>query len=116
MKNNKIIPLKKQQIEHDDIDIINEINKGLEKVDSTYQTYTPNVQWFEHMIIKEKEIARKKLIKDLVIFFIVAISVVSLLIITILQAPVIFFIVQLAVTIGLPIGVYITYRRRVITT
>lgn len=117
MKNNKIIPLnKKQQKEHDDIEIIDEINKGLEKVDSTYQTYTPNVQWFEQMIIKEKEIARKKLIKELVLFFLIAILIVSLLVISIFQAPLIFLIVQLAVAIGLPLGVYIHYKRQVVPT
>ncbi|MDF0726854.1 YxlC family protein [Cytobacillus sp. S13-E01] len=106
----------KQHTEHDNLGIINEIKIGLEKVDRTYQTNTPNLHWFEIMISKEKVIARKKLMKELVIFFIVAISVVSLLIITVLQAPIIFLIVQLAVTIGLPMGVYLQHRKRVIAT
>ena len=117
MKNNKIIPLNKiQQIEHDDQDIINEINIGLEKVDNAYSTYTPNLQWFEQMVIREKEVARKKFIRDLVIFFIIVITVISLLIITIFHAPIVFLIVQVAVSIGLPLGVYLHHRKRVIET
>ncbi|WP_209794277.1 YxlC family protein [Cytobacillus luteolus] len=115
MTEDKIIPLKKKQQQQDfDSNLIDKINKGLNQLDNTYQTYTPNVQWFEQMVIKEKEAARRRLVKELIIFFISAITILSLLVLTIFKAPVIFIVLQVIVTISLPLGVYIHHRKQVI--
>ncbi len=115
MTEDKIIPLKKKQQQQDlDSDLIDKINIGLNQMDNAYQTYTPNVQWLEQMVIKEKEAARRRLVKELILFFISAITILSLLVLTIFKAPVIFIVLQVIVTIALPLGVYIHHRKQVI--
>jgi Flp pilus assembly protein TadB len=115
MTEDKIIHIKKKQQQQEfDSDLIDKINTGLSQMDNAYQTYTPNVQWFEQMVLKEKEAARKRLVKELIIFFISAITILSLLVVTIFKAPVIFLVVQVAVIIALPIVVYIHHRKQVI--
>ncbi|QOR67358.1 YxlC family protein [Cytobacillus suaedae] len=115
MTEDKIIPLKKKLQQQDvDSDLIDKLNKGFNQLDNAYQTYTPNVQWFEQMVIKEKEAARRRLVKELIIFFISAITILSVLVLTIFKAPVIFLVLQVLVTIALPLGIYIHHRKQVI--
>jgi hypothetical protein len=45
------------------LDAIHKLQEGLSKVDQ-FPVYTPDLQWFENMVVTEKENNRKKLMKE----------------------------------------------------
>jgi hypothetical protein len=98
VKKQKVILLDSEQQNKLDLVAIHEMQKGLNKVDQ-FPVYTPNLQWFEHMVIAEKQNSRKKLFKDLLVFFIVALFILSGLIVSLYHMPVIFIFLQIITTV-----------------
>ncbi|MFZ7945330.1 MULTISPECIES: YxlC family protein [Bacillaceae] len=98
MKKQKVIILNSEQQNKQDFDAIHELQEGLEKIDQ-FPVYTPNLQWFEQMVIQEQHNKRKKLIKDLSVFFTIAFIILSGLIVSLYQMPAIFILVQIITTV-----------------
>ncbi|CAH2713591.1 hypothetical protein BACCIP111895_00727 [Neobacillus rhizosphaerae] len=98
MKKQKVIILNSEQQNKQDFDAIHELQEGLQRIDQ-FPVYTPNLQWFEQMVIQEQQNKRKKLISDLSVFFIVAFIILSGMIISLYQMPAIFILVQIITTI-----------------
>ena len=98
MKKQKVIILNSRQQNKQDFETIHELQEGLEKIDQ-FPVYTPNLQWFEQIVIQEQQNTRKKLIKDLLVFFIVAFIILSGMIISLYHIPAIFILVQIITSI-----------------
>ncbi|WP_066068268.1 YxlC family protein [Neobacillus soli] len=98
MKKQKVIILNSEEQNKQDFDAIHELHEGLNKIDQ-FPVYTPNLQWFEQMVVEEQQHTRRKLIRDLSVFFIVAFIIISGMLVSLYQMPTIFVIVQIITTI-----------------
>lgn len=92
--------------------VIQELQKGLGKMDS-FPIDTPSLQWFEQMVLNEKQLMKKRLAKDLAIFLMIALFVLSGIAFSLSQLPILFFIMQV-ITILFLIGyIILRYVRKV---
>lgn len=97
MKKQKIVILGSEQQNKHDLDTIHKLQEGLNQVDQS-PVYTPELQWFEQMVLAEQQKTRKKLLKDLSIFLIIALFILSALIISLYQLPIFFVFLQITTT------------------
>lgn len=74
--------------------VVKEIEHSLDLVEQKVPVYTPDLAWFEHLVVEEKQKLRKKFIFDVVLFCIVAMFVLSVVLFTLYSAPVVFFMIQ----------------------
>ncbi|WP_449539265.1 YxlC family protein [Ferdinandcohnia sp. Marseille-Q9671] len=116
MKKNKLILLKDKQLHEEDTDTIKEINEAFTKIDNNYSVFTPDLRDFEQMVVVEQQRQRKKFRRDLTIFILIALFMITVLITSFFQIPVVFVIIQGIATISLPIYSYIRYRNQVVRT
>ncbi|MFK9094169.1 YxlC family protein [Bacillus salipaludis] len=98
MKKQKVIILDNEQQNKQDFDAIAELQEGLQRIDQI-PVYSPNLQWFEQIVIQEQQNKRKKLFRDLSLFFMIALIILSGMILSLYQMPVIFILVQIITTI-----------------
>jgi hypothetical protein len=99
MKDRTVVPIEKNQQNEEYKDSIEFIIKGLDSIDKGIKVETPNIEWFEQMVLEQKEVARKKFVKEVSIFLLLAIIIVSVVLFTLYQVPLIFFALQGLVTI-----------------
>ncbi|MFD2443055.1 YxlC family protein [Bacillus sp. CGMCC 1.16607] len=91
MKKSKIIPLKTEQlIDHK---TIKKISEGLDSFDCM-PIETPSQNWFEHFVIEQQKKAKEKWRKELFLFALVAIFILSGIIFSLYRMPIIFIILQ----------------------
>ncbi|MCA1030825.1 YxlC family protein [Bacillus timonensis] len=116
MKKNKIIQLKSERHQSDMEDdcTIQTIQQAFEKVDETHSVYTPNLQWFEEMVRENQQKQRSKLAKEFAIFLLIAVVIVTGVVLTLLQTPLIFIVLQGLVLLALPIIIYWQQRKQVV--
>lgn len=107
VKKQKVIYLDNEQQNKQDFDAIHKLQEELTKIDE-FSIYTPDLQWFEQMVIQEQQKAKKKWRKELSFFMIIAFVILSGMIITIYQLPVLFMLLQIITTIF--IAVYTSVR------
>jgi Flp pilus assembly protein TadB len=98
VKKQKVVRLEPEQQNKLDLNAIHELQEGLNKVDS-FPLYTPDLQWFEHMVLAEKQKLRKKLVKDLSIFMMIAICILTGIVVSLYQMPIIFIFLQVFTTL-----------------
>ncbi|QED47102.1 YxlC family protein [Cytobacillus dafuensis] len=97
-----------EQLDEGLFEVIKEIELGLESVEKSDLVYTPNIEWFENLVVEEKRNIRKKLIFDVTLFTVVAMLVLSTILFALYSIPVVFFTIQGCVTIF--IVVYFTIQ------
>ena len=76
------------------LETIKEIENSLESVEQNAPVYTPNLEWFENIVVEKKQQLRKKLIFDVSIFSIVALLVLSAVLFMLYNIPAVFFALQ----------------------
>nr|WP_263328445.1 YxlC family protein [Neobacillus sp. Marseille-Q6967] len=81
-----------------DMRAVQELQEGLDKIER-FPVFTPDLQWFENIVVTEKEKSRKKLIKELSLFIMIAFIILSIIIVSLYQMPVIFLILQIFSTV-----------------
>lgn len=113
MSKNKVVPLKGgEQHEDENKKAIKAINDALKKIDDHHAVFTPDLIWFEQLIIQEKEKARKKLVRDLLLFWMIAFLITGVLLFSFFQIPAMFIIIQGLATLSLPlIGIWQRKKR-----
>jgi hypothetical protein len=99
MKNQKGISSKDEKMDKEFFDTISAINNGLEKLDSM-DTYVPDDKWFEQMVLDQQEIQKKNYRRELAWFILSAVLILSGVIFTMLELPILFFALQ-AVTVAI---------------
>ncbi|MDF2788789.1 MAG: hypothetical protein K0S80_1887 [Neobacillus sp.] len=112
MKKQKVVILDNEQQNKHDLDAIHKLQEGLSKVDQ-FPVYTPDLQWFENMVVTEKEKNRKKLMKELSLFFIIALFILSGIIVSFYQMPVVFLFIQIITTVFIVLYTINGYRKKV---
>ncbi|MFC4322106.1 YxlC family protein [Litchfieldia salsa] len=110
MKKNNTL---ENNVHHDLIDeeLLTQINTNLNKVNQVYPIFTPELEWFQQMAESQQLALRKKLKKDLLIFSLCALFILSGVFISLIQAPKVFFIIQGLVSLSAPVIVYLQYRK-----
>jgi hypothetical protein len=106
MKNQKEISPADEQMDKDFLETISAINNGLEKLDSI-DSYTPDINWFEQMVLNQQEIQKKKYLKEFGWFFFSALLILSAVLFTLLELPQLFFILQAA---AVAVTVFFSYK------
>jgi uncharacterized membrane protein YbaN (DUF454 family) len=98
MKNQKGIPSNHEQLDTEFFETISAINSGLDKLDSM-DNFVPDDKWFEEMVLNQQQVQKKKYRRELVWFILSAMLILSGVIFTMLELPVLFFMLQ-AVTVA----------------
>jgi hypothetical protein len=112
VKKQKVVILDNEQQNNHDLDAIHKLQDGLNKVDQ-FPVYTPDLQWFENMVVTEKENNRKKLIKELSIFLIIALLILSGIIVSFYQMPAVFLFIQIITPVFILFYSVNGFRRKV---
>lgn len=100
MSKKKVVPLGNEGQNEEEInETLQFIQSGLGSLDEGLEIDTPSIQWFENMVAAQKEAARKKLRKEVSIFVCIALIIVSIVLFTLYQLPVMFFALQGIATI-----------------
>ena len=101
MTNKKRISPDDELMDKELLETIRQINGGLEKLDSI-DHYLPSDQWFEQMVVDNQEKVKKNLRKELGLFILSALFILSTVIFTLMEIPQLFLLLQgaaVAVTI-----------------
>jgi hypothetical protein len=112
VKKQKVVIFENGQQNKHDLDAIHKLQEGLSKVDQ-FPVYTPDLQWFENMVVTEKENNRKKLMKELSLFLIIALFIISGIIISFYQMPVVFLFIQIITPVFIVFYTITGYRKKV---
>ncbi|MBT2662750.1 YxlC family protein [Bacillus sp. ISL-45] len=99
MKNQKGTSSKHEKMDKEFFDTISAINNGLDKLDSM-DTYVPDDKWFEQMVLDQQEIQKKNYRRELAWFILSAVLILSGVLFTMLEIPILFFVLQ-AVTVAI---------------
>jgi hypothetical protein len=101
MKKSKIIPMNIDQL--NDLKTMNKITEGLDTLD-TIHIETPSQNWFEHFVLEQQRLAKEKWRKELFLFVILAIFILSGIVFSLYRMPIIFIILQ-----GVGISIILIY-------
>ncbi|HAQ07764.1 MAG TPA: hypothetical protein DCR24_09665 [Bacillus bacterium] len=95
MTNRKKTSPDEEEMDKELLDTIIQINDGLDKLDSI-DHYLPSAQWFEQMVADNQEKVKKNLRKELGLFILSALFIISTVIFTMMEIPQLFLILQAA--------------------
>lgn len=112
MKKQKVVILDNEQQNKHDLDAIHKLQEGLSKVDQ-FPAYTPELQWFERMVQTEKQNSRKKLMKELSMFIMIALIILSGIIVSFYQMPVVFILIQIISSVFLVLYTITRFSKKV---
>jgi hypothetical protein len=112
VKKQKVVILDNEQQNNHDLDAIHKLQDGLSKIDQ-FPVYTPDLQWFENMVITEKENSRKKLRKELSLFLMIALIILSGIIVSLYQMPIVFLFIQIITTVFIVFYTITGFRKKV---
>lgn len=93
------MPLEDSQQDDDFLTVIEELESGLHKIDENFPLEQPTIEWFEELVVNQKEELRKKLIKEVTIFILLGLLVLSGVLYTLYQLPFVFISLQVLVTL-----------------
>ncbi len=112
MKKQKVVILENEQQNKHDLDAIHVLQEGLSKVDQ-FPVYSPDLQWFEKMVQSEKQNNRKKLVKELSLFIIIALMILSGIIVSFYQMPAVFIFIQIITPVFIAIYTIFRFSKKV---
>jgi antibiotic biosynthesis monooxygenase (ABM) superfamily enzyme len=112
VKKQKVVILDNEQQNNHDLDAIHKLQDGLSKVDQ-FPVYTPDLQWFENMVVTEKANNKKKLMKELSLFLMIALLILSGIIVSFYQMPVVFLFIQIITPVFIAFYTITGFRKKV---
>ncbi len=92
MKKSKIIPLPTEQ-QLNNQETIDSISKGLNSLESL-SFNTPSQMWFESFVLEKQRLAKEKWRKELFLFGLIAIVILSGIVFSLYRIPLVFIILQ----------------------
>ncbi|WP_370225167.1 YxlC family protein [Cytobacillus sp.] len=99
MANRKVLQLEQDHQDENFLAAVKKIEDGLESLEENVPVYTPDLQFFEHLVAEQKQSMKRELIKDLAIFTVAALFIVTSVLFMLYQVPAAFFILQGIVTV-----------------
>ncbi|UAC48944.1 YxlC family protein [Bacillus aquiflavi] len=94
-------------------EVIKKINDSLYSIDHKLPIYTPELQWFEQKVAEHKKRIRQSFMKDVFIFALVSLFILSATIFTLYQVPVFFLLCQGVFTAALTVYFTVRFMKRV---
>lgn len=82
------------QLNKEDDEFSASLNKSFEKVEQYFSVTTPELNWFEQKIVDQKKKIQKKWRHDLLLFSFIALVILSVMLTTMFQKPVLFLSLQ----------------------
>ncbi|WP_102261721.1 YxlC family protein [Mesobacillus jeotgali] len=95
MKNQKGISSSDEQMDKEFFETISAINNGLDKLDSM-DNFVPDDKWFKEMVLNQQRLQKKKYRRELAWFILSAMLILSGVVFTMLELPMLFFMLQAA--------------------
>ncbi|MEK3855647.1 YxlC family protein [Cytobacillus sp. FSL H8-0458] len=99
MANRKVLQLEQDHQDEQLLAAVKEIEDVLETLEENVQVHTPDLQFFENLVADQKQAMKRKLIRELAIFFVAALLIVTSVLFMLYQVPSVFFILQGIVTV-----------------
>ncbi|TCP52343.1 hypothetical protein EV586_11119 [Tumebacillus sp. BK434] len=87
---------------HDEQSTLDEMKKGLDQLDRLHPVYTPDLQWFQARIAAEQKKLRRRLLQDLLLFWLVAAVVLTVTLAVYTQNRSLYLILQ-ALAVFVPV-------------
>jgi hypothetical protein len=112
MGKKKATAFDKEQLDMEDRETVARLKQGLIKIDN-FPIETPDQQWFEKLVLTEQQNIKRKFVRDLSIFLILAIFILSGIMISLFERPELFAILQIAVTFFLIVYTCGQFARKV---
>lgn len=97
MRKGKVVPFESEELKRQTDETIHKLQQGMEKMDC-FSIDSPELSWFEQMVVNEQQKMKGQLIKDLGIFFVISLFIISGIIVSLNHMPEIFIILQVAAT------------------
>lgn len=95
-----------------DSEMVKELREGLDKLEQSVPVFSPNLHWFEEQILQHRKQLRKKLVRDLLLFFTIAAIVLSLTVASMLNIPSVYTVFQIFACVLVPAALWWIQRRR----
>lgn len=76
-----------------------ELIQGLDALERGVDLEAPSIQWFDNFIVEQKQELQRKRRKELILFILVALIIVSVVLYTLYQNTIVFFAIQAAVSL-----------------
>ncbi|HJV16357.1 MAG TPA: YxlC family protein [Bacillales bacterium] len=112
MKKQKVNMQTEQQNDEDFL-VIHELQRGLDQIE-TFQIQTPDLQWFEQIILTEQHRIKKKLMKEVFLFSVIALLILGGIMMSLYQMPIVFIILQISTTIFIALYIGVKHSKKVI--
>lgn len=113
LKRIKEEPVDRKNVDDKFTETIKALRTGLDQLEKQFPVYSPDLQWFEQQVTKSKIQIRLRLVRELTLFFLIAIAMISGIVLTILKAPMIYIFLQLFLILSLPVIFFAKKRRQV---
>lgn len=105
--------IEEEAIESEESEFIKGMNRGLELLERSVPVFPPNVELLERQLAEHRQTIRRRLQRDLAIFLLIAIGVLTGTIAVLSSAPVVWVGVQIAAMLAVPVVIALHRRRRV---
>ena len=92
-----------------------DLHRGLEQMDAWVTPSVTDVHVWERLIVEERHIQRKKLRRELTIFWLVAAVIFILGLLSIMELPIVFVVVQVGALFGFPLYWAFKMREKVVS-
>jgi hypothetical protein len=99
--------------EKDTLDIL--LRSELDKLDRLSEPEIPGGDWFERMVVQGKRESRRKLVRDLTLFWLSALGILTVYAAITLGRPGLFLAIQLAAVAAVPFVIMAALRRKRVT-
>lgn len=96
----------------DDAELIKHVQHDLEQMEQVFPVFTPDLNWFEQNIELTKKTSRKKLVRDLAFFWLIALSVVIISFMLVHRTPFTYFVAQACILFTFIISYVFLHRRK----
>jgi hypothetical protein len=79
---------------NDEQKTLDELTQGLDRLDRLHPVYTPDLQWFQARVLAEQKKLRRRLIQDLLLFWLVAAVILTATLAVITRSPSPYLVIQ----------------------
>lgn len=91
IENNKHM---ENQLSKEDAEFNQSLNQSLEKLEQHFSVATPDLNWFEQKIVEQKKQVQKKWRRDLLLFSVIALVILSVMMTAMFQKPFLYLSLQ----------------------
>lgn len=102
-----------EMIGEEELQTVKQIQAGLNALEQMCSVNTPGRQWFEEQIAQHQKLLRRRFIRDLLLFLSLAFVVLSASLAALARIPAVYFALQAAAVLAVPVIWAANRRKRV---